>query len=130
MTAVPPASPQQPPTSKDVSDSADRVPTSTYRVQLRREFTFAKARELVDYFADLGAGAWYMSPVLEARPGSPHGYDVINPSRLNPELGTEDEFVDLARRIAGRGMGLVMDVVPNHMCIDPGKNRFFDDVLE
>src|SRR5262249_20559100 len=78
----------------------------------------------------LGAGACYMSPVLEARPGSPHGYDVINPARLNPEIGTEDEFTDLARRFAARGMGLVMDVVPNHMCIDPGQNRFFDDVLE
>ena len=73
-----------------------RVVTATYRLQLRREFPLAAARELVPYFRKLGVSHLYLSPILAARPGSTHGYDVIDPSRVNPELGTEDDLRALA----------------------------------
>jgi (1->4)-alpha-D-glucan 1-alpha-D-glucosylmutase len=107
-----------------------RIPVSTYRLQFNRDFTFGQARSLVDYFDELGVTDLYSSPVLKARPGSVHGYDVVDPTRLNPEVGAEEEFAALARELRGRGMGLLMDVVPNHMCIAGSENRWWLDVLE
>ena len=107
-----------------------RVPVSTYRLQFNRDWTFAQARALVDYLDALGVTDVYSSPVLKARPGSVHGYDVIDHARLNPEVGTEDEFTGFATELRRRGMGLVMDVVPNHMCVASPENRWWQDLLE
>ncbi|HEY0321284.1 MAG TPA: malto-oligosyltrehalose synthase [Pyrinomonadaceae bacterium] len=107
-----------------------RIPVTTYRLQFNNQFTFADAQVLVDYFAELGVGCIYSSPILMARPGSLHGYDVVDHTKINPELGTEEEFVQFAHRLRERGMGVLMDVVPNHMCIASTANRWWQDVLE
>lgn len=107
-----------------------RIPTSTYRLQLGPHLTFAGARALLPYLASLGAGGCYLSPVLAARPGSTHGYDVVDYTRLNPELGTREEFEALACDAAARGLDLVLDFVPNHMAVDPAANPRWRDVLE
>ncbi|HEX8776194.1 MAG TPA: malto-oligosyltrehalose synthase [Pyrinomonadaceae bacterium] len=107
-----------------------RIPVSTYRLQFNHQFSFAHASALVDYLSELGISDCYSAPVLMARPGSLHGYDVVDHTRLNPELGTEEEFTDFARALRERGMGLLMDVVPNHMCIAGSLNRWWLDVLE
>jgi len=106
------------------------LPSATYRLQLNSQFTFRQAAGLVDYLRELGVSDCYASPLLAARPGSPHGYDVIDHSTLNPELGSEAEFVEFARRLRRLGIGLIMDVVPNHMCIAGSSNRWWNDVLE
>ncbi|HLM57549.1 MAG TPA: malto-oligosyltrehalose synthase, partial [Pyrinomonadaceae bacterium] len=107
-----------------------RIPDSTYRLQFNRHFTFEQAAALVEYFAELGVTDCYSSPVLRARPGSAHGYDVVDHTQLNPEVGTEEQFAQLARALKERGMGLLMDVVPNHMSIAGPDNRWWADVLE
>jgi (1->4)-alpha-D-glucan 1-alpha-D-glucosylmutase len=107
-----------------------RIPVTTYRLQFNNRFTFADAHALLDYFEELGVSDIYSSPILMARPGSLHGYDVVDHTKINPELGTEDEFVHFARELRERGMGVLMDVVPNHMCIASGANRWWLDVLE
>jgi (1->4)-alpha-D-glucan 1-alpha-D-glucosylmutase len=107
-----------------------RVPSATYRLQLNRGFAFRDARDLVPYLHALGVSDCYVSPVLQARAGSSHGYDVCDHSRLNPELGGGLEFEALAAALRGYGMGLILDAVPNHMGIgDPG-NTWWTDVLE
>ncbi|HEX8497214.1 MAG TPA: malto-oligosyltrehalose synthase [Actinomycetales bacterium] len=93
------------------------VPTSTYRLQIRPEFGFGDAAEVVDYLADLGVGHAYLSPVLQPAPGSAHGYDVVDHARLNTEAGGEPAFRELVRRLHGAGLGAVADVVPNHMAV-------------
>ena len=106
------------------------APASTYRVQLGPGLTFSGAAELVPYLRDLGAGAMYTSPVLAAVPGSTHGYDVVDPSRLSPGLGGDPAFTDLAVRLKEAGLGLVVDIVPNHMGIAlPAANPTWWDVL-
>jgi (1->4)-alpha-D-glucan 1-alpha-D-glucosylmutase len=85
--------------------------TATYRLQLTPEFGFAQARELVPYLQELGISHLYLSPSLQAREGSQHGYDVVDPRRISDALGGEDEF----RRLAASGLGVVLDIVPNHM---------------
>ncbi len=90
---------------------------------------FAQARALVPYLAGLGIGALYLSPVLEASPGSSHGYDVTDPTRLDPVLGPPEELEGLAMDLRARGMGLLLDVVPNHMAAS-AHNPMWRDVLE
>jgi (1->4)-alpha-D-glucan 1-alpha-D-glucosylmutase len=102
--------------------------TSTYRVQMNAGFTFEQARARVSYFARLGISHLYCSPILAARRGSMHGYDVVDPTRVNPELGSEDDLHALASELRAHDMGLVVDIVPNHMGIG-AENRFWDDVL-
>jgi (1->4)-alpha-D-glucan 1-alpha-D-glucosylmutase len=102
--------------------------TSTYRLQMNAGFPFAMARTRLDYFARLGVSHLYLSPILAARRGSMHGYDVVDPTRINPELGTEEELRALARDLHARGMGILLDIVPNHMGIGP-ENQYWDDVL-
>ena len=99
---------------------------ATYRLQLTQEFGFAAARELIPYLRDLGISHLYLSPSLQARPGSGHGYDVIDPGRLSEELGGQEEFDQLSGAAREAGLGLIMDVVPNHMAADPG-NRYWAD---
>ncbi|HUC22532.1 MAG TPA: malto-oligosyltrehalose synthase [Streptosporangiaceae bacterium] len=99
------------------SHSASRLPASTYRLQLTPEFGFAEAADLAGYLSELGITHAYLSPILQAAPGSQHGYDVIDHSSISAELGGEEAFRYLAARFAGNGIGLVVDVVPNHMGI-------------
>ena len=91
------------------------IPSSTYRVQLNRQFTFSQAAETVDYLDDLGVTDLYCSPFLMARPGSMHGYDITRHCSLNPEIGTREEFDKLSEELRERRMGWVQDIVPNHM---------------
>ncbi len=99
---------------------------ATYRLQLTQDFGFTAARELVPYLRDLGISHLYLSPSLQARPGSSHGYDVIDPGRLSDQLGGRPEFERLAGDAVDAGMGLVLDVVPNHMASDDA-NPFWSD---
>ena len=99
---------------------------ATYRLQLARDFGFAPARGLIPYLRDLGVSHLYLSPPLQARPGSTHGYDVIDPRRLSDALGGEGEFRALAGTARGAGMGVVLDLVPNHMAAD-NANRYWSD---
>jgi (1->4)-alpha-D-glucan 1-alpha-D-glucosylmutase len=107
-----------------------RIPSATYRLQFNKNFTFRDATALVDYLDALGITDIYASPILAARPGSMHGYDVVDHSRLNPELGTESDLDALAAALKSRDMGMVLDVVPNHMCIATSENHWWNDVLE
>jgi malto-oligosyltrehalose synthase len=91
------------------------APLSTYRLQLRAGFGFAEAGELADYLADLGVTHVYLSPILQANPGSPHGYDVVDHSRVSADLGGEDAFRAMAERFHRHRLGVVVDIVPNHM---------------
>jgi (1->4)-alpha-D-glucan 1-alpha-D-glucosylmutase len=99
---------------------------ATYRLQLTPDFGFAQARERVPYLRDLGVSHLYLSPALQARPGSTHGYDVIDPGRLSEDLGGRAEFERLAVAAHEAGLGLILDVVPNHMAADDA-NRFWAD---
>ncbi|MBV9881245.1 MAG: malto-oligosyltrehalose synthase, partial [Gemmatirosa sp.] len=102
--------------------------TATYRLQLHPGFTFGDARAAVPYLARLGVSHLYLSPVVAARPGSTHGYDVADPRIANPELGGEAGFRALAESAHANGLGLVVDIVPNHMGVGPA-NPFWMDVL-
>jgi (1->4)-alpha-D-glucan 1-alpha-D-glucosylmutase len=101
---------------------------ATYRVQLNAGFQLADARALVPYLERLGVSHLYASPILAARPGSLHGYDVVDPTRLNPELGSEGELRALASELRLRDMGILLDIVPNHMGTGPA-NPFWEDLL-
>ena len=112
------------------SDPAN-PPTATYRLQLRREFGFRDAAQVVPYLADLGVSHVYCSPVLEAVSGSAHGYDVIDHSRLSSDLGGDSGWRELATACRVHGLGLVVDIVPNHMAVPTpaSRNKVFWDVL-
>lgn len=102
--------------------------TSTYRVQLNKQFTLNDARAIVPYLDRLGVSHLYCSPMLAARPGSMHGYDVIDPTRINPEIGSIDDLRALAAALHERGMGILLDIVPNHMGIG-AENHYWEEVL-
>lgn len=104
-------------------------PRSTYRLQFTPSFRFEDARRIVPYLADLGIGYLYASPYLKARPGSQHGYDVVDPNKLNPEIGTPDEHAALIADSQAVGIGHLLDFVPNHMGIGL-ENPWWQDVLE
>ncbi|HVB97999.1 MAG TPA: malto-oligosyltrehalose synthase [Candidatus Dormibacteraeota bacterium] len=103
--------------------------SATYRIQFSLNFRFADARHLVPYLHELGVSELYASPRFKARRGSSHGYDVIDPQRVNSELGTEREFEELVQRLKDYGMGLLLDIVPNHMAAS-AENPWWTDVLE
>jgi (1->4)-alpha-D-glucan 1-alpha-D-glucosylmutase len=110
--------------------SVARVPLSTYRQQFHSGFTFRDARASVDYLHDFGVSDCYASSYLKAVPGSPHGYDVADPTCLNPEIGTDQDYWAWIDALHGCGMGHVMDLVPNHMGIAKSANPWWLDVLE
>jgi (1->4)-alpha-D-glucan 1-alpha-D-glucosylmutase len=99
---------------------------ATYRLQLGGGFGFAAARELVPYLSELGVSHLYLPPSFQARAGSTHGYDVVDPTSISEELGGEREFEALARAVHEAGMGLILDIVPNHMATDDA-NRYWSD---
>src|SRR3981081_2262444 len=103
--------------------------SATYRLQFNKDFGFRDASGLLDYFSELGVTHIYASPILRSRHGSSHGYDVIDPSHLNPELGTEAAFQAFHEELEKRGMGLIVDIVPNHMAAS-SENAWWTDVLE
>jgi len=106
-----------------------RVPLATYRIQFNLNFRYLDGRDLVPYLNDLGITDLYSSPRFKARRGSPHAYDVANPTLINSELGTEKEFAELSAKLRAYNMGLVLDIVPNHMAASP-ENPWWMDVLE
>lgn len=107
-----------------------RIPRATYRLQLNAGFTLADAEAVVPYLDELGVSHLYLSSFVAARPGSSHGYDVIDHNSLNPELGDEDDLARLAAALRRRGMGIILDFVPNHMGIGGKDNAAWLDVLE
>jgi (1->4)-alpha-D-glucan 1-alpha-D-glucosylmutase len=107
-----------------------RVPVATYRLQFTPDFTFQAARALVSYLDELGVTDAYASPLFRACRSSTHGYDVVDHGVISPDFGTEDDFLQFAAELESHNMGLLMDVVPNHMGIDDPNNRLWRDVLE
>jgi (1->4)-alpha-D-glucan 1-alpha-D-glucosylmutase len=107
-----------------------RTPVSTYRIQLGSALPFAAAREIVPYLAELGVTDCYCSPFLLAATGSQHGYDICSHDQLNPDLGTEADYDSFCEALRSHGLGQILDVVPNHMGIDPAANVWWRDVLE
>jgi len=106
------------------------IPVSTYRLQFNRQFTFAEAARLVPYLRQLGISHCYASPFLKARPGSSHGYDIVDHNELNPEIGSHEDFERFIAELQHNGMGLIADIVPNHMGIMGSDNSWWLDVLE
>ena len=106
-----------------------RRPAATYRFQLHKDFRFEDVDRVVGYLDELGVSDVYLSPYLAARAGSTHGYDVVDHGRINPEIGDEADHDRLLARLKAKGMGRVLDIVPNHMGFAP-KNKFLLDVLE
>ncbi len=107
-----------------------QVPRSTYRVQFHAGFTFADAAAMVPYLSELGISHLYASPWQAARAGSTHGYDVVDPNSLNPELGDEASFEHLCSTLRAHDMKQMLDIVPNHMGVLEAKNPWWLDVLE
>jgi (1->4)-alpha-D-glucan 1-alpha-D-glucosylmutase len=105
------------------------TPRATYRLQLYKDFTFADAEAIVPYLDRLGISHAYLSPVTTATRGSTHGYDVVDPTAINPELGGEEGFRSLVKALRAHGMGVVIDIVPNHMGVAGGENAWWNDVL-
>ncbi|WP_273454480.1 malto-oligosyltrehalose synthase [Nevskia ramosa] len=103
---------------------------STVRLQFNKDFTFDDATACVDYYAKLGISHYYASPIYTARAGSAHGYDVVDFGAVNPELGGEDGLRRMVARLRQFGMGLVVDIVPNHMAVGEADNPWWLDVLE
>ncbi|MDQ3448967.1 MAG: alpha-amylase family glycosyl hydrolase, partial [Chloroflexota bacterium] len=106
-----------------------RVPSATYRLQLHGGFDFAAARALLPYLKQLGISHLYLSPVLQTTPGSTHGYDVVDPQRVNEALGGEAGWRELVAAARDAGLGIVLDIVPNHLAITM-ENPWWWDVLE
>jgi len=107
-----------------------RIPRATYRLQLNRDFTFAKAEAIVPYLSALGISHCYISPCLKARPGSMHGYDIVDHNSFNPEIGAPQDFDRFVTALHEFGTGLIFDIVPNHMGVMGGDNVWWLDVLE
>src|SRR6185437_7768249 len=107
-----------------------RLPESTYRLQFHAGFTFRDAIKIIPYLHALGITHVYASPILKARRGSTHGYDVVDPAVLNPELGTNADFAEYVEALQDHGMGQIVDIVPNHMGVGTNENPWWNDVLE
>src|SRR6476659_7614731 len=106
------------------------LPTATYRLQFHAGFTFEAATAVVDYLAALGISHCYASSYLKAVPESSHGYDVADPTQLNPEIGSEETYAAWIAALRAHGMGHIIDLVPNHMGIARSANPWWQDVLE
>src|ERR1700719_1533832 len=107
-----------------------QIPRATYRLQLNHNFTFDQATAIVPYLAGLGISHCYISPMLKARPGSMHGYDIVDHNSINPEIGSPEEFERFVAALHQNDMGLIVDIVPNHMGVMGSDNAWWADVLE
>jgi len=116
--------------ARSASRLADAPPRATYRLQFHKDFTFADAEAIVPYLARLGISHVYASPLQKARPGSTHGYDIVDHGQINPELGGEEAFIRLADTLHGNGLKLLLDIVPNHMGVGGSDNQWWLSVLE
>lgn len=110
--------------------TSSTIPRATYRLQLHKDFTFADALAVVPYLSRLGVSHLYVSPILKARAGSTHGYDIVDHNAINPEIGTRADLEALSAELKRHGMGLVVDFVPNHMGVGGADNAWWLDVLE
>jgi (1->4)-alpha-D-glucan 1-alpha-D-glucosylmutase len=119
-----------PPGRKGLPMQVNRIPVASYRLQFHPAFTFDAARRLVGYLDELGITDAYASPLFRACKASTHGYDVVDHGVISLDFGTEDDFRAFAAELKAHTMGLLMDVVPNHMGIDDPNNRLWQDVLE
>jgi len=106
------------------------IPTSTYRLQFHKGFPFAAGRDLAAYLEELGVSHVYSSPILTARAGSIHGYDVVDYDSINPELGGETDFRSMAEALRSRKIGIILDIVPNHMAVGGADNKLWLDLLK
>ena len=106
------------------------IPRATYRVQLNGEFGFDRTAAIADYIARLGVSHLYASPYMKARPGSSHGYDIVNHNELNPEVGDQNDFRDLVEALKRNKLGQILDFVPNHMGVGGSDNEWWLNVLE
>ncbi|WP_316795705.1 malto-oligosyltrehalose synthase [Pedobacter agri] len=104
-------------------------PTSTYRIQFHKDFNLKSLNKIIPYLKKLGIDTIYASPIFEALDGSTHGYDVVNPLRINPEIGTEAELIKISEKLKNAGISWLQDIVPNHMAFSP-KNKWLMDVLK
>lgn len=111
-------------------NSRPPVPRATYRLQFHKQFTFEDAAKLAPYLARLGVSHLYASPYLKARPGSMHGYDIVDHGALNPELGGEPAFRRMVEALSANKLGQILDFVPNHMGVGGADNPVWLDVLE
>lgn len=114
----------------EAKDFLTRVPGSTYRLQLHKDFGFVQAKEILGYLRELGVSDVYLSSYLKARRGSLHGYDIVDFNRINDEIGSDEDYEDLVKEQRWLGMGQLFDLVPNHMCIVSADNAWWMDVLE
>ena len=105
------------------------IPRATYRLQLHRGFDLRAAEALLPHLAELGGSHVYASPLLKARPGSTHGYDVVDPTQLNPEIGDDTAFDRFCARLRALHLSLLLDIVPNHMGVLEADNPWWLDVL-
>ncbi|MDP1619274.1 malto-oligosyltrehalose synthase [Phenylobacterium sp.] len=106
------------------------TPTATYRLQFHAGFTFADGAGLAGYLRDMGVSHVYASPIAVARAGSTHGYDVVDPTAINPALGGEDGFRQMVAALKAEGLGVILDIVPNHLAVGGADNAWWLDVLE
>ncbi len=102
------------------------LPSSTYRVQLHKEYTFKDLKKIIPYLHRLGISTVYASPITTATSGSMHGYDVTNPDAINPEIGTEEEFAEIIQQLNEYNMSWLQDIVPNHMAYSASNTRLMD----
>ncbi|MBU1647792.1 MAG: malto-oligosyltrehalose synthase [Proteobacteria bacterium] len=107
-----------------------RIPAATYRLQFHAGFGFMEATAILPFLRDLGVTDIYASPYLKARPGSTHGYDIVAHDGLNPEVGSEEEYEAFTQRLRDLDMGQILDIVPNHMCVESKENLWWQDLLE
>jgi (1->4)-alpha-D-glucan 1-alpha-D-glucosylmutase len=110
--------------------TGSHIPLATYRLQMNRDFTFTRATAIVPYLASIGISHCYVSPLLKARSGSLHGYDIVDHNTLNPEIGSLEEFNRFVEELHQHNMGLIVDIVPNHMAVMGNDNAWWLDVLE
>lgn len=106
------------------------IPVSTYRLQFNHLFKFSDAKNIIHYLYHLGISDIYASPYFKAKAGSQHGYDIVSHDTINPEIGTEEEYNEMIQELWKYGMGQILDIVPNHMCITSNENSWWMDVLE
>jgi (1->4)-alpha-D-glucan 1-alpha-D-glucosylmutase len=106
------------------------IPRATYRIQFRDSFGFRQATAIAPYLKRLGVSHVYASPYFKARPGSSHGYDIVDHHALNPELGSEEDFAEMVAAFQREGLGQILDFVPNHMGVGGADNPLWLDVLE